>query len=147
MKKIILCIVLCFEMGFSFQKMLGINAYSLLSEKRWEIDSMMLGDYEIIIPNEVENAFLSFKENSVFGIAGCNNYFATFRILGNGKMIQVQPGGLTRKMCSSTFESEIEAIFTKNFVGNFIVQGDDESITLVKENFQIRLIPSLFFEP
>ncbi len=150
MKKLWLCIWLCVgicSVAFGFKKgLLGVNAYSLLSEKRWEIESMRVADYEIIVPHQVENAFLVFKEDGVFGITGCNNYSAKHEIKANGKYIFIKPGASSKRACEK-LEMQIEAIFVKNFVGGFVVQGDDEGVDLIGENFHVRLVPSLVFEP
>lgn len=146
MKKIWLCMGLCFMAALGFQNLLGINAYSLLSEKRWEIESMRLANYEIIVPHEVEDAYLIFREDGVFGIPGCNNYSAKYQIKANGKHIFIQPGASTKRMCN-TINMRIEEIFLKHFIGGFVVQGDDEGIDLIGENFSVRLVPSLIFEP
>lgn len=150
--KIALCalsaLVLCVINAEAYQSILGINAYSLISQKKWEIDSMRVGEYEIIIPNDIENAYLVFNGSSVSGIAGCNNFFASFQIAGGGKMIVVEGGGVTKKACDSTQAEGIEAIFIKNFIGKFMVQGNDEYIELLGEaGFSIRLFPSITLEP
>lgn len=143
----VLCGILLMSAN-SYQTILGVNAYSLISQKKWEIDSLMVGDYEIIVPNSVENAYLNFSGGSVSGIPGCNNFFANFSIAGGGKMIIIEGGGLTRKLCDSIEGSQIEAIFIKNFIGKFMVQGNEEYIELVGESgFSIRLLPSITLEP
>lgn len=130
------------------ESLLGVSAYTLAKVGRFEVESMQLGEYEILVPYEVENAFLSFAGSQVNGIVGCNSFFAPYQAQGGGKVLVVGAGGLTRKMCASSIESNIEAIFAKNFYGRFIVQGSDELIELVGDNgFRIRLAPSLSLEP
>ncbi|WP_288545566.1 META domain-containing protein [uncultured Helicobacter sp.] len=147
----LIALALCLDSGFAFQSLVAINAYSLMLESRWEVESMQMGEYEFVIPNDVENAYLTFSQsgsgqNNISGIVGCNNYLSSFEIQGNGKYITILPGVLSKKMCDG-IAMNIETIFTKHFVGGFVVMGDEESITLVGKNFKIRLVPSLFDEP
>ncbi|MBR2494548.1 META domain-containing protein [Helicobacter sp.] len=129
------------------ENLLGVSAYTLAKVGRFEVESMRLGEYEIVVPYEVENAFLSFAGSQVSGIVGCNRFFASYQAQGGGKVLVVGVGDSTRKMCA-TIESNIEAIFAKNFYGRFIVQGDDELVELVGDNgFRIKLVPSLELEP
>lgn len=149
MKKLLCLLLLACAITLSaYENLLGVSAYSLSKLTRFEVESMRIGEYEIAIPYDVENAFLSFSGMRVSGIVGCNNFFAPYEIQGGGKVLIVGSGALTRKMCASSLESQIEAIFTRNFSGRFIVQGDDEMIELVGESgFRIRLVPSISMEP
>ncbi|MGX3044570.1 META domain-containing protein [Helicobacter sp. T3_23-1056] len=135
---------LCVASADAFQGILGTNAYSLASQKKWEVDSMMVGDYEIVVPNHIPNAYLNFSGGSVSGVVGCNHFFASYQIAGGGKMIIIEGGGLTKKSCASAQEEQLEAIFIKNFIGKFMVRGNDEYIELLGESsFSIRLFPSI----
>ena len=146
--KIYILMFLCIASTEAFQGILGVNAYSLASQKKWEVDSMMVGDYEIVVPNHIPNAYLNFSGGSVSGIVGCNHFFASYQIAGEGKMIIIESGGLTKKACTSTQEEQLEAIFIKNFIGKFMVSGNDEYIELLGESsFSIRLFPSITLEP
>lgn len=130
------------------ENLLGISAYTLAKQGRWEVESMKMGEHEITIPYDMENAYLTFSGGRINGIVGCNNFFASYEIMGGGKMIAVGQGGMTRKMCASSAESQIEAIFGKHFAGNFIVRGYDDTIELVgSEGFVLRLFPSMALEP
>ena len=70
--------------------------------------------------------FCSFLKSQVSGIVGCNNFFAPYQVQGGGKVLVVGAGGLSKKMCAKALESNLEAIFARNFNGRFIVQGNDE---------------------
>lgn len=149
MKKLLaFLLLLCASTLGAYENLLGVSAYSLSKLTSFEVESMRIGEYEIIIPYEVENAFLSFSGVRVGGIVGCNNFSAPYEIQGGGRVLIVGSGALTRKMCASSLESQIEAIFARNFSGRFIVQGDDEMIELVGDNgFRIRLVPAVSMEP
>ncbi|MDL0080007.1 MULTISPECIES: META domain-containing protein [Helicobacter] len=130
------------------ESLLGVSAYTLGKVGRFEVEFMQLGEYEIAVPYEIENAFLLFSSSQVSGIVGCNNFFAPYQVQGGGKVLVVGAGGLSKKMCAKALESNLEAIFARNFNGRFIVQGNDEYIELVGESgFRIRLVPSLSLEP
>lgn len=149
MKKLfVLLLLLCASVLSAYENLLGVNAYSLSKLTRFEVESVRIGEYEIVVPYDVENAFLSFSGMRVGGIVGCNNFVAPYEIYGGGAVLIVGSGALTRKMCASSLESQIEAIFARNFSGRFIVQGNDEYIELVGDNgFRIRLVPAIDIEP
>lgn len=143
----VLWFLCCINKLFAIEALLGVSAYTL-SKYRWEVELMNMGGYEVIVPYDVENAYLTFSGSQVRGIVGCNNFFANYQIQGGGKILLVSPGGVTRKMCASSAESQIEAIFTRIFEGRFAVVGNDEMVELIREDgFRIRLIPSVTIEP
>ena len=43
------------------ESLLGVSAYTLGKVGRFEVEFMQLGEYEIAVPYEIENAFLLFS--------------------------------------------------------------------------------------
>lgn len=110
---------------------------------------MKVGSYDIVIPNEVENAFIIFDKNygRAGGIVGCNHFTNFYKVTSGGKIIEISPGGLTQMACGSSFETQIETIFNTHFNGKFVVRISNDIIELVKDNFIVGLTPSISLDP
>ena len=148
MKKFIL-VCLFSSFLYSFNGLLGVSAYSLFKVPKWEVVYMKVGSYDIVIPNEVENAFIIFDKNygRAGGIVGCNHFTNFYKVTSGGKIIEISPGGLTQMACGSSFETQIETIFNSHFNGKFVVRSSNDIIELVKDNFIVGLTPSISLDP
>lgn len=88
----------------------------LLSKEKWKIHSYKINGATKVLAFDKENEFfIGFKDEQVFGVAGCNNFFGAYEIKGNEiKFVNV---GMTRKMCEPKM-MEIESDLTQNLLNN-----------------------------
>lgn len=101
-----------------------INPVSLLTDKPWELSSMMGALDSSKFPAGLPS--LSFLEGGrLAGFAGCNNFSGGFSLEGSG--IQLDPGAMTKKACPGNGEDLFMQALDK--VKNFKVEK--EKLTLL----------------
>lgn len=102
----------------------------LAHNQQWYVYKIVLKGGEILTPSAQSSSTMSFEaeENRIFGIASCNNYFATFNL--KGKKLKVQDVGSSKRMCESREAGAYEAKFLEHLHGNFEIKKSSQDMEL-----------------
>jgi len=86
-----------------------------------------------IIPRKKGDFVITFNEDlSISGHTDCNNFFGKYTL--NGKDIAIQVGGVTRKLCIKSQESQFFSALSKVTMVNF----SNQEMILTGEDVEIR---------
>ena len=111
----------------------------LKQKEKWKIDTYKVGDKTTFLNyKNSEDFYLSFKEGKVVGKAGCNHFFADYKIDGN--KFEVSHAGMTRMMCEEKLvqiENEIVGnLFNKTSI---IDKLDNGGISFKNEDLYLEI--------
>ena len=111
----------------------------LKQKEKWKIDTYKVGDKTTFLNYKNSEDFsLSFKEGKVVGKAGCNHFFAEYKIEGN--KFEVSHAGMTRMMCEEKLvqiENEIVGNLTNNT--SVIEKLNDGGISFKNEKLYLEI--------
>lgn len=111
------------------------KAFLLESQKQWYVYKILTKDgLEITPPEENTKSTMSFDidENRIFGIASCNNYFATFAL--DNRTLTISQKGASRRICFPNESLEYEYIFLQELEGIFKIKKSGKKMQLIGEN-------------
>lgn len=111
----------------------------LKQKEKWKIDTYKVGDKTTFLNYKSSDDFyLSFKDEQVVGKAGCNHFFASYKIDGN--RIEISNAGMTRMMCDSKLV-QIEDEIIRNFTNKMSVieRLDDGSISFSNDDLYLEI--------
>lgn len=108
------------------------NKENLLESKReWYVYKIVLHDARELTPvweGAKSTMIFDADENRIFGVGVCNNYFATFTLIG--KKLQVSGIGSSRRMCEENEGMNYEFWFFKALDGEFAVKKKGDKMEL-----------------
>lgn len=111
------------------------NKKNLLeSDEEWHVYEIVLKDGTRLTPTDKYESNMEFDvdENRIFGVAACNNYFATFSL--KGKKMRISEKGNSRKLCFPREGMEYERAFLGGLEGSFTVSRENELMQLKGKN-------------
>lgn len=124
MKFMILAVVLA-----AFGCKSGEKAEMRLTEQEWELKSMTKNDTVVVNPQELPT--LVFKDSTIYGSAGCNRFFGTYKSDAKG-MLTIKTGGVTMMYCPDmSFEDRYMKAL--NEVSNYSIKEKELKLTDVKK--------------
>ncbi|PAF41114.1 META domain-containing protein [Helicobacter sp. 11S03491-1] len=88
--------------------------------------------------NEISTMIFDQSQHRIYGIAGCNNYFASYA-WRDSQQLEVGNTGMTRKLCTPDELMSFEFRFMRNFNGLFQVTKNKTSMVLDNGKMQIYL--------
>lgn len=108
----------------------GENAEVNLTTQEWELKSMTKNDTVVVNPQELPT--LVFKDSTVYGSAGCNRFFGTYKSDSKGG-VTIKTGGVTMMYCPDmNFEdSYMKAL---NEVTNYSIKTKKLTLSDAKKN-------------
>ena len=124
MKFMILAVVLA-----AFGCKSGEKAEMDLTAQEWELKSMTKNDTVVVNPQELPT--LVFKDSTVYGSAGCNRFFGTYKSDKKGALT-IKTGGVTMMYCPDmSFEDRyLKAL---NEVSNYSIKEKELMMTDAKK--------------
>ena len=114
------------------------NIKTLLSSKsEWKIQQYTINQKTTTLNNQNETFILGFKENQIFGIFGCNNFFGTYSL--NNHTLLAGEVGITKKMCEESILA-IESLMIQEFFGKPLqITTTKNGITFSSETFSLEI--------
>lgn len=88
--------------------------------------------------NEISTMTFDPSEHRIYGIAACNNYFASYAWKDDDH-IEIANSGITRKLCSPDELMSFEFQFMRGFSGTFAITKNKTSMILDNGKMQIYL--------
>lgn len=124
MKFMILAVVLA-----AFGCKSGEKAETTLTAQEWELKSITKNDTVVVNPQELPT--LVFKDSTVYGSAGCNRFFGTYKADAKGSLT-IKTGGVTMMYCPDmSFEDRyLKAL---NEVSNYSIKAKELTLADAKK--------------
>ncbi|OCX42370.1 hypothetical protein A7X81_04050 [Campylobacter ornithocola] len=109
-----------------------------LQNKEFTINSYEANGKNYELPKN-SKASISFdnKDKRLFGIAGCNRFFGSYKDLGSN--IKIEDNLASTKMLCEQESMNFEDNFLRNFNGEFKITSDDDSIILENKKMKVYL--------
>lgn len=101
----------------------------------FKIVSISIGNYTAKAP---KNATLNINKDNVYGNAGCNNYFSSFKMIDE-KSVQFSYAGSTRMLCYDKKVNDFEYKFLKVIEDTFNIEYTNDGVVLKNNNAKINL--------
>ena len=114
---------------------ININKDFNEENRRFKVVSISIGDTILKAP---DNVTLNVNKDNVYGNAGCNNYFSSFKML-DMQSIQFSYTGSTRMLCHDQKINEFEYKFLKVLEDTFNIEYIDDGVILKNNNARINL--------
>ncbi|PAF48226.1 hypothetical protein BKH41_05800 [Helicobacter sp. 12S02232-10] len=95
-------------------------------------------DEEFLNIKEVATMVFDQSQHRIYGIAGCNNYFASYT-WKDSQHLEIANSGMTRKLCHPDELMSFELRLMRNFNGLFNVKREKSSMVLDNGKMQIYL--------
>lgn len=107
----------------------GEKAETTLTAQEWELKSMTKNDTVVVNPQELPT--LVFKDSTVYGSAGCNRFFGTYKADAKGSLT-IKTGGVTMMYCPDmSFEDRyLKAL---NEVSNYSIKAKELTLADTKK--------------
>ncbi|MDE6886018.1 MAG: META domain-containing protein [Helicobacteraceae bacterium] len=119
--------------------MAGCGANAMIAKKVeskvYKINYIVLDNEELKAP---ESATLGFKNDRIYGNAGCNRYFAGIKWLDD-KTLEISNAGSTKMLCHDEEANSFEYQYLLNLGDKFNIVYDEQTITLINDKISIVL--------